>query len=56
MTGDPFTSTNPATGETVWRGNAFSADDVDAAVRSARAASSNWINIPLLDRIQILRN
>ena len=33
-----FTSTNPATGETVWEGEAASTAQVGAAVEAARAA------------------
>lgn len=36
--GLPFESVQPVTGETVWDGNGASLEDVDAAVREARAA------------------
>ena len=36
--GEPFHSTDPATGETVWRGSAATEHDVKSAVAAARAA------------------
>lgn len=47
-----WTSTNPMTGEIVWRGDDA---DVDAAVRLARAAAGTWASCPLADRIAIAR-
>ncbi len=40
--GLPFESVQPVTGETVWDGNGASLEDVDAAVREARAAFLGW--------------
>lgn len=38
----PFESIQPVTGETVWDGNSAGLEDVDAAVREARAAFGSW--------------
>ncbi|GGC61679.1 succinylglutamate-semialdehyde dehydrogenase [Marinobacter halophilus] len=40
--GVPFESIQPVTGETVWDGNGAGLEDVDAAVREARAAFVSW--------------
>lgn len=40
--GASFISENPATGESIWRGKAASADQVHAAVAAARAALPAW--------------
>ncbi len=53
--GAPFTSVNPATGETVWQGNASTPADVDAAVARARDAFTEWSLSSLEDRIEIIR-
>lgn len=52
--GGAFTSTCPATGETVWRGQSASADQVSDAVQAARAAFAHWSRRPLLERREIL--
>lgn len=39
---EPFESIQPVTGDTVWDGNGASLEDVDAAVREARAAFTQW--------------
>ena len=48
-------STDPCTGETVWRGATADAPGVDAAVGRARAAQPMWERTPLEERIAILR-
>ncbi|MBU0554687.1 MAG: succinylglutamate-semialdehyde dehydrogenase [Alphaproteobacteria bacterium] len=48
-------STDPCTGETVWRGATADAASVDAAVGRARAAQPMWERTPLEKRIAILR-
>ncbi len=54
-TGAEFASTNPATGEVVWRGFAASAREVTAAVTAARAARQGWaVDFDLADRIAIV--
>lgn len=52
--GDTFTNACPASGETVWSGNAASESQVRAAVASARLAFFNWSRRPQGDRTQIL--
>ncbi|HRL07394.1 MAG TPA: aldehyde dehydrogenase family protein, partial [Brevundimonas diminuta] len=41
-----FISTNPATGETVWEGEAATTEQVGAAVEAARAAFPDWADRP----------
>ena len=53
-TDDWFEKTNPATGETSWDGQAASDDQVGDAVRSARAAQTDWARRPQHDRTTIL--
>jgi succinylglutamic semialdehyde dehydrogenase len=50
-----FSSTNPATGETVWSGIAATPADVDDAVAAARAASYEWSRRSLAQRESQLR-
>jgi len=50
-----FTSLNPATGETVWSGEAASAEAVDQAIARARAARRDWERRPLEERAALLR-
>lgn len=52
--GEPFESTNPATGEVNWTGRAASARDVAGAIAFARAAFAAWSAKPLADRIAAL--
>lgn len=40
--GVPFEAVQPVSGETVWDGNSANLEDVDAAVREARAAFAEW--------------
>jgi len=51
----PFTSTNPATGETLWEGAAASATQVAAAVEAARTAFPDWADRPRQDRIDAVK-
>ncbi|MEX3839739.1 succinylglutamate-semialdehyde dehydrogenase [Paraburkholderia sp. BR10882] len=53
--GPAFASRNPGTGETVWSGNAASADDVDRAVNAARRAFAAWAQTPLEARCEIMQ-
>ena len=53
--GEPFASRNPASGEVIWQGCAATAVDVAAAVTAARAASYDWANRELGERIALLR-
>jgi succinylglutamic semialdehyde dehydrogenase len=52
--GAAFASTDPATGETVWRGNAATAGEVEAAVAAARPASESWADRTSEDRARVL--
>jgi succinylglutamic semialdehyde dehydrogenase len=54
-TGEPFASLDPAEGSVVWRGNAASKADVDAACRCARRAYPTWENTSLEHRAEHLR-
>jgi len=53
--GPALTSTDPATGETVWQGATATAGDVAAAVASARAAFQSWADLSRAERIALLR-
>src|SRR5690606_32312450 len=50
-----FTSTNPATGETVWEGEAASVEQVGAAVEAARAAFPDCADRPRQHRIDAVK-
>src|SRR4051794_40506705 len=52
--GEPFSSRNPATGETAWTGRGASGDDVNRAVTAARKAFVDWSGQPLSRRIDVL--
>lgn len=52
---ETLTSTNPATGETVWEGAVASAAEVAAAVERARAAFPDWADRPRQDRIDAVK-
>lgn len=53
--GQLFTSTDPATNETVWSGAGASPEDVIDAFSAARRAFPAWARRPLEDRITIVR-
>lgn len=53
--GPAFASRNPGTGETVWSGNAASAEDVDRAVSAARRAFVEWSQTPFETRCEIVK-
>jgi len=53
--GEPLTSTDPATGEVVWRSASADARDVAEAVGAARAAFHGWADRPREERIAALR-
>jgi succinylglutamic semialdehyde dehydrogenase len=48
-------STDPATGDVVWRGAEASAAEVARAVEQARAAFPGWSRTPLAERIALVR-
>jgi len=52
--GGRFVSTNPATGEAVWEGQAADAQQVNEAVAAARAAAADWADTPVDHRIRLL--
>ncbi|WP_166257851.1 succinylglutamate-semialdehyde dehydrogenase [Marinobacter salicampi] len=52
--GDEFESEQPVTGDTVWQGSAAGIEDVDAAVRSARARFPEWSRKTLAERQTVL--
>jgi succinylglutamic semialdehyde dehydrogenase len=53
--GEPFTSVDPCTGETVWSGRSASHGDVSRAVGAARSAFAGWGGRPQDERTEILR-
>ncbi|GAA4884038.1 succinylglutamate-semialdehyde dehydrogenase [Ferrimonas pelagia] len=53
--GAAFTSLNPANGETIWQGASASAEQVDSAVRAARAAQLDWFLSGLEARIAVIQ-
>ncbi|MCC9609164.1 succinylglutamate-semialdehyde dehydrogenase [Blastopirellula sp. JC732] len=53
--GEPFTSTNPANDQTVWRGAAASAADVGEAFAAAKSALSAWSVKSVEERSHVLR-
>jgi succinylglutamic semialdehyde dehydrogenase len=53
--GHPFASKNPVTQQIVWQGNAATAEEVDSAVRAARAAFKAWRALGFAGREAIVR-
>ena len=53
--GAEFGSLNPATGETIWRGNSAAGEDVDRAATAARTAFEAWGSLPFAERENIAR-
>lgn len=49
-----LSSTNPATGETIWQKESNTPADVDKAVAAARHAFPRWAKRPLAERVEIL--
>ncbi len=52
--GSIFTSSNPATGATVWTGKAATEPDIERAVEAARAALPGWAGQPVDARIVVV--
>jgi succinylglutamic semialdehyde dehydrogenase len=52
---NPFRSTDPITGETVWSGHAAGPEEVTAAVLTARAAFPAWARRPAEERETVVR-
>ena len=55
MSASEIVSTDPMTGEVLWRGPAARAAEVDATVAAARAGFRAWRHLPLDDRIAVAR-
>ncbi len=53
--GKAFSSLNPAKGEVYWQGQAASAEQVEAAVKSARTAATDWALAGFEARVAIAR-
>ncbi len=53
--GKAFASRDPATGETLWSGNAAAPADVDAAFAAARRASEGWAALDFAGREAVVR-
>ncbi|KEQ19146.1 succinylglutamate-semialdehyde dehydrogenase [Endozoicomonas numazuensis] len=53
--GQTFSSLNPASGETVWKGAAAQPSQVDQAISAARKAQPEWAATSLEDRISLVR-
>ncbi|HEY3814120.1 MAG TPA: succinylglutamate-semialdehyde dehydrogenase [Caulobacteraceae bacterium] len=53
--GARFESKDPATGETVWSGNAAIAPDVERAFDAARGAFADWAERPVAERIEAVK-
>ena len=53
-TGPEFVSTDPVTGEVVWRGCAARPEQIDAAVAGAREAATDWAELELSRRREVL--
>ncbi|WP_206486464.1 succinylglutamate-semialdehyde dehydrogenase [Thalassotalea sp. G2M2-11] len=51
--GNEISSLNPAKNEVIWQGKSATAEQVDAAVLSARKAFESWSNTPLEQRIAL---
>ena len=54
--GAPFVSIDPATGRPVWHGRAGDANDVDAAVRTARDVLERWDDCGVEGRSRVLES
>lgn len=53
--GEQLNKNNPATGILIWQGQAADAQQVDAAVRAARAAFKGWARTALDERLAVIR-
>ncbi len=52
--GEPFHSTDPATGAPVWHGRHATDNDVNSAVHAARAALDSWTDTKFDERLNLL--
>ncbi|WP_374594779.1 succinylglutamate-semialdehyde dehydrogenase [Sphingosinicella sp.] len=55
MSQPELVSTDPSTGEEVWRGPVASLEDVNRAVVAARAAQPGWEALRLSERVELMR-
>ena len=53
--GDAFSSLNPANNEVIWQANSATAEQVDAAVKSAREAFFNWSDMAFEARLEVVK-
>ncbi len=53
--GHQITSLDPARNQVIWQGQSATAEQVDAAVKSARTAFESWANLLLEERIAIIK-
>jgi len=53
--GEPFKSTDPATGEVVWEAPAATEAEIGRAVAAARGALESWSELPLQQRVFFLQ-
>ncbi|ALO33719.1 N-succinylglutamate 5-semialdehyde dehydrogenase [Colwellia sp. MT41] len=53
--GNDVSSLNPARNEVIWQGKTASAEQVNAAVLSARQAFESWANIGLEERVAVIK-
>ncbi len=54
--GTEFSSTNPATNATLWRGQCATTENVNTAVQASRTAFKNWSKTNLADRLAYIHN
>ncbi|WP_428940360.1 succinylglutamate-semialdehyde dehydrogenase [Fontivita pretiosa] len=52
--GQEFVSTDPASGQELWRGHEATAEQVDQAVAAARQALQSWAELPIAERARFL--
>ena len=53
--GKPFQSLDPAKNKPVWQGRAATAEQVDAAVQSARKAQYDWAGFSFEQRVEVVK-
>lgn len=53
--GEPMTSNDPSTGQTVWSGAAATEDEVGLAIEAARTALDAWRRRPVHERFEVMR-
>ena len=54
--GPKFTSTNPSDNSVIWQGTGATADQIDQAIKNARAAFKDWARTSLADRLAYINN